>query len=308
MAMTALHAGWPADRVTVDAVDLDRDLITVARSGRYRGASLRSELPDWARKHVLSASGEVRVAPPILAMIRYHHGDVFHSEGLDLRPPYEAVFCRNLLIYVRTSARLRLAERLAEWVAPDGLLFVGHAERTELFAGGFTPQPAPHAFALRRSVGAAPSPAVGVKRAARRVPPMLAAPAPAPKMKSRATLSPTTPASPGSLTLADARDLADRGQIQPALLAARAVLSREGPTPATLELLGTVQLAAGALEAARESLRKAIYLAPEHESALLQLALISERLGHHAEATRYRLRAERIHQRNEQFEKRDRDR
>jgi chemotaxis protein methyltransferase WspC len=61
-------------------------------------------------------------------------------------------------------------------------------------------------------------------------------------------------------------------------------------------LLGSIQLSRGRLAEAREALRRAIYLDPNHEESLLQLAIVYQRLGDQRHAARYRRRAARAHQ------------
>ena len=41
---------------------------------------------------------------------------------------YDAVFCRNVLIYFTASLRAAVVRRLVGHIAPDGYFFVGHAE------------------------------------------------------------------------------------------------------------------------------------------------------------------------------------
>lgn len=96
-------------------------------------------------------------------------------------------------------------------------------------------------------------------------------------------------------TLAMTRELANRGDLAQALSAAEMLLAKESPELELLELLGSLQLALNRLEAARDSFRKVIYLDPNHAEALLQLSIISQRLGDEDQAARYRSRAERAH-------------
>ena len=78
-------------------------------------------------------------------------GTSYESHGRLVRPSYDVIFCRNLLIYLRGAAGAELMRRLADWLAPQGLLFVGHAEMWLCPAELLVPVSTPHTFALRRA-------------------------------------------------------------------------------------------------------------------------------------------------------------
>ena len=42
--------------------------------------------------------------------------------------PYDAIFCRNVMIYFDKPTQIRILHRLATRLRDDGLLFVGHSE------------------------------------------------------------------------------------------------------------------------------------------------------------------------------------
>ncbi len=50
---------------------------------------------------------------------------------LEGSPPYDVVFCRNLLIYLDAPARNCVLAALDRLLAADGVLFIGHADRLE---------------------------------------------------------------------------------------------------------------------------------------------------------------------------------
>jgi chemotaxis protein methyltransferase CheR len=45
-----------------------------------------------------------------------------------MRERFDAIFCRNVLIYFDKPTQIRVVQRLAGYLAPGGLLFVGHSE------------------------------------------------------------------------------------------------------------------------------------------------------------------------------------
>jgi chemotaxis protein methyltransferase WspC len=243
--------------------------------------------------------------------------------------PYDVVFCRNVLIYLTHEAGVRLLRALACRLAHAGLLFVGHAEAWLAPPDLLVPLEAAHTFAFHRAGPqlAPPSSAVPPPRATshdqagrrgqERVPTPLdsesyddagasaarqpdADDAGGPTAAERATWDRPDPAvveksTAAAPTLAKARQLADRGELTAALAAVETLLASGEPNLQLLELLGSLQLALGRLEVARDSFRRVIYLDPNHAEALLHLSLISQRLGDKDQAARYRHRAERAH-------------
>lgn len=296
MAITALQSGWPAAEITLDAVDVNGASLAQARRGAYRLHAVRNQPPDWAFGWLTIAPEHVRVAPEAAGAIAYRQSDVLKSPEQELAGRYDAIFCRNLLIYLNAAAREKLVTRLATWLAGDGLLFVGHAEPLSAFAGLFEPVHSPHAFAFRRATPKAQPPVTGGIPSSR---PSASHPnrrgARFPAVPVRANLGAGSPQPAELRTLAEARALADRGELNEARIVAEAVLAADGPSPEALELLGSVQLAMGRVDAARECFRKVVYLWPDHEEALLQLALIADDLGEPQQAEQYRRRSERAH-------------
>jgi chemotaxis protein methyltransferase WspC len=221
--------------------------------------------------------------------------------------PYDVVFCRNLMIYLNQDAQHRLISLLAECLAPHGLLFVGHAENLNSFRSQFRRVSAPHAFALRllqtdereSSIRPSPPPRPRLVSASAKSTPIVAKPSggvQASVMPFDPPPLPTDPPAGLTATLEQARALADAGHLAPSMKAAETMLARDGPSAETLELLGYIHLALGDLSKAQDALTKALYFEPDRETVLLMLAMIHQRMGDDASARRYRQRAARSHQ------------
>jgi chemotaxis protein methyltransferase WspC len=305
MAIAALHAGWPSGSVIVDAVDRNADVLAVARTARYPLRSDREQCPAWAAAWLRVESRQVCVAPAIRSAVHFLQADVVAPSASLLPGRYAVVFCRNLLIYLHDQARRRLIDQLAGWLDPDGLLFVGHAELVELARARFQPVSWSGAFALRHTDADSPQsvlPSV----------PMVSRPR-AGVQASAASAAGPNPAIPGTTPACDldhvahptsteislleqARSAADQGLLDTALDTIGTALQSRGPSAELYQLLGSVQLSSGRLPEARDALRRAVYLDPEHEQALLQLAIIYRQLGDESRAALYHKRAARVHQ------------
>jgi chemotaxis protein methyltransferase CheR len=126
-AMTLRDAGRDAE---VLATDIDTDALETARRGVYRLDSLERAGERTPKRHFLKGTGanaeHVLVRPEVRAMVRF----AFRNLLADWPPRerFDAVFCRNVMIYFDRTTQQRLLERFAGVLAAGGLLFLGHSE------------------------------------------------------------------------------------------------------------------------------------------------------------------------------------
>lgn len=293
---TALHAGWPIERIEVDAVDASAGAIAIAEASASAPLPVREPLPEWAQRWFDSRQGGVVASAEILRRIRFAHADLLTWAPAEGRR-YDVILCRNFLIYLSPEAREEMLRRCDRWLAPGGLLLVGHADHDARTIEGFANVGVPQTFAYERRREAPPTPrprvAPGRTRPSTPRLGLAVSPSPASPARANAVPSPRTVARAAAPALGDARRLADQGRLDEAAAIAANLAEASEARIEALELLGSVRLAQGDAEAARECFRRLIYLAPEHEAGLLQLALLSEDDGDHDAAERYRDRARR---------------
>ncbi|MCC6677743.1 MAG: hypothetical protein IT436_11410 [Phycisphaerales bacterium] len=294
MAMTALHAGWPADRIRIEAVDRNGELLRAASAAEYGASSIRTEIPAWAVAFLRRSGDAVAVDPAVRALVRFTRIDILAPGALRGAGPYDVIFCRNVLIYLNAVARERLLNSICAELSPGGLLFVGHAEQVMRGAAPLRPVPAPHAFALQTVSGLAAEaerPALDSRF-----------PSIAPAHPRRAPAGPVTPPPASARPAPDqqpegsvenARELADAGSIERAEAMIRSIIARRGPSAPALELLGMIRMSVNDADSAKRMFEQAVYLEPGRSGALLQLALISERSGDERRAASYWDRAQR---------------
>ncbi|HKN16290.1 MAG TPA: CheR family methyltransferase, partial [Candidatus Sulfotelmatobacter sp.] len=71
--------------------------------------------------------GEMKVKIEIQRMVEFRKLNL--DQQLDLAEgPFDAIFCRNVLIYFDAASKQRVVTNLVRNLVPNGLLFVGHAE------------------------------------------------------------------------------------------------------------------------------------------------------------------------------------
>jgi chemotaxis protein methyltransferase CheR len=77
--------------------------------------------------------GLMKAGPEIRALVRFSRVNLVGNDW-PAGPPFDLVFCRNVLIYFERQAKIAVVERLVDRLDPRGYLFLGHAESL----GGFT--------------------------------------------------------------------------------------------------------------------------------------------------------------------------
>jgi chemotaxis protein methyltransferase CheR len=119
--------GWLHD---ILATDFSTRVLAQAESGRWP-LQKSAEIPaPLLRRFMLKGrrtqEGVMAAGPEIRGTIRF----ALLNLHADPYPPglFDLIFCRNVLIYFDAEARNRVIGRLLDRLAPDGLLFLGHAE------------------------------------------------------------------------------------------------------------------------------------------------------------------------------------
>jgi chemotaxis protein methyltransferase CheR len=124
------------------ASDIDTHVLEVAAQGVYaleRVALLdQGQLKPFFQRGSGAQQGLVRVKPELRAAINFVQlnliADCWPDIGL-----FDAVFCRNVLIYFDKATQSTILARLAERMKPDALLFLGHSENIQHLTKAFIP-------------------------------------------------------------------------------------------------------------------------------------------------------------------------
>jgi chemotaxis protein methyltransferase CheR len=128
-------SGWDFE---ILATDLSTRVLAAASAAVWPVAKA-CEIPnDYLKKYMLKGTGEqegkMKAGPEIRSVIRFErlnlNDDYYPVEG-----NFDLIFCRNVLIYFDTRARAGAIARLIDHLAPNGYLFVGHAESLHSVTG-----------------------------------------------------------------------------------------------------------------------------------------------------------------------------
>lgn len=117
--------------VRVLATDISQRTLTTARAGVYP-ADIMSDVPaEWQRRYWTRTdrgdeSGSLSATPTLRNIVNFARLNLM--DHWPMRGPFDAIFCRNVMIYFDKQTQQQLVQRYWELLRPGGHLFVGHSE------------------------------------------------------------------------------------------------------------------------------------------------------------------------------------
>ncbi|WP_295384672.1 CheR family methyltransferase [uncultured Thiodictyon sp.] len=277
-----LLAGREDWQIALYGTDVNRDALRLAAAAQYGDWAFRGCDQAFRQRYFAPHHDRWVLQPAIRRMVYFMPGDLLRdplpdpAHGLaDL----DLILCRNLFIYLQPAAIATVTHKLVLCLREGGVLLTGHGElhahgsellQTEaypqslVYRKGPPPAATPAKAPTRHNPATAPRPV-----AAKPVPPPVRTPTPA---RAPAIVDP----------LLAAWRLADAGRLDESLALCRGLLAQDPMRPEPHFLAAVLTMELGDPDAARESLRKALYLAPDMIAAHVHL----ERLQAGAEQNR----------------------
>lgn len=131
IVVTALQTLGARAQFKLTASDIDSRVLATAAQGVYRMESIKGLSQEHLQKFFLrgkaSNAGLLRVKPELRTLIDFIIVNLIRDDW-PFRESFDAVFCRNVMIYFDAATQRSVLERIHKVLKPGGLLFVGHAE------------------------------------------------------------------------------------------------------------------------------------------------------------------------------------
>jgi chemotaxis protein methyltransferase CheR len=132
MAMTMVDLfGTFTPPVHILATDLDTTVLQKAQEGIYPLERLEKIPQDMVKKFFLKGTGKqeglARVRKELRDMITFRQINLL-DESWPMRGPFDAIFCRNVMIYFDKKTQYDVLKKFVPLLHKDGLLFAGHSE------------------------------------------------------------------------------------------------------------------------------------------------------------------------------------
>lgn len=140
IALTILSVLPEAERLDVKvlATDIDTNMLTRGQAGVYSEAETQPIPADqrerWFHPRGDGAERLWGASKALCNLVAFRPLNLMSV--WPMRGPFQAIFCRNTVIYFEEPEQRRVWTQLADLSAPGGVLYVGHSERvsgTDLF-------------------------------------------------------------------------------------------------------------------------------------------------------------------------------
>lgn len=117
--------------VSIIATDIDTNVLATAERGIYRLDQLKSLGEPRVRRFMLKGKGAqdgfVRVRPELSKMVSFRQLNLL-EERWPLSGQFDAIFCRNVMIYFDKPTQAKILARFVPLMKPEAMLFAGHSE------------------------------------------------------------------------------------------------------------------------------------------------------------------------------------
>lgn len=117
--------------VAILATDIDTHVLATAERGVYPVDRIEKLSAEQKRRFFLkgrgSTEGQCRVVEPLRKLLTFRQLNLLEAP-YPMRGPFDAIFCRNVMIYFDKPTQLAILKRMIPLLTHEGLFFAGHSE------------------------------------------------------------------------------------------------------------------------------------------------------------------------------------
>lgn len=292
IAMALLDAGVPPARFKIDAIDICNRSLAIAQRAQYGRNSFRGKQLAYRDRYLTPTGETYTVSDDVRRHVHFRYGNMFASDFLRHDPPYDFIFCRNVLIYFDRTMQQQAVETLERLLAHHGTIFVGPAEAGIMLRPQFASTGIPLAFAFHKKT--VQEKAVAVTRKILAPLKELVLPVVAPKRKIVPPVQLVQDTPDANTLMERALEHANRGELALAASLCKQYQHLAGPSAAGFYLMGLIADANNDTAGALQFYRKTVYMQPDHVEALTHIAALLRAQGDATGAQLMQQRAQRV--------------
>ncbi len=129
LAMTLIETGKiPDAMLSIRATDISPRVLDLAEKGYYRALSFRATEPPMLHRWFRAQGDGFAIDDRVKKLVSFGRLNLLDGARVAAEGPFDAIFCRNVLIYFDKPTQKRVVESFAKALRPGGYLFLGHAE------------------------------------------------------------------------------------------------------------------------------------------------------------------------------------
>lgn len=117
--------------IKVLATDIDPNMVEEGSCGTYSDGALQPVPADLRLRYFTSTQGAEgktwQASEALQSLISFRELNLIGS--WPMRGKFDAIFCRNVVIYFEDATQAKLWSRFVPHLAPGGRLYIGHSER-----------------------------------------------------------------------------------------------------------------------------------------------------------------------------------
>lgn len=126
MQALANHPSLDPGQLRLLATDICRDVLSAAAKGVYPEQTVQTVPEKLQRRFFNRVDDGFRVRPEVARFVRFARLNLMGR--WPMKGAFDAILCRNAMIYFNLETRQRLVDRFHERLKPGGFLLVGHSE------------------------------------------------------------------------------------------------------------------------------------------------------------------------------------
>lgn len=146
-------ADW---RVEILGTDISERALTMAQTGKYTEYALRSTPPLIRGRYFKQNGPYWEIDATLRSMVTFDLLNLKDRLGAKRHGKFDAIFCRNVMIYFDDAMRAQVVNMFAEQLADDGPLIIGHSETLRNLPVPFATTGPVQAFAYHKVASAKP--------------------------------------------------------------------------------------------------------------------------------------------------------
>ena len=148
--MSLIDGGLTAGEFKIDAVDISKRALTKARRGIYGRHSFRENDLTFRDKYFRRSRSGYHLSQEIKDTVEFKRANIVRDILCSDSAQYDIIFCRNLLIYFERNKQREILGKLHRCLKENGVLFVGHAEMSQVDNRLFSKINVARSFAYRK--------------------------------------------------------------------------------------------------------------------------------------------------------------